>query len=248
LGPRYIKGDGRFYSFNVIDVATHQVYIESQRSKEDQQAAHSLMRCWKTMGMPDFLQMDNALTFRGSNRYPRSFGLVIRLCLHYGVTPVFIPIKEPWRNGVIESFNDSYDKNFYRRQWFPSYATLKRQSKNFQRFHNKHHRYSCLKGKTPLEAIAGLKDLPDLLPSAKKLPTLELIPEGRIVLIRFIRSDRMLDIFTERFEVPRNLVYCYVKAEIDTSLHSLELFLGDELIASFDYEIPSGDRGFQIQK
>ena len=200
------------------------------------------------MGMPDFLQMDNALTFRGSNRYPRSFGLVIRLCLHYGVTPVFIPIKEPWRNGVIESFNDSYDKNFYRRQWFPSYATLKRQSKNFQRFHNKHHRYSCLKGKTPLEAIAGLKDVPEMLPSAKKLPTLEHIPEGRIVLIRFIRSDRMLDIFTERFEVPRNLVYCYVKAEIDTSLHSLELFLGDELIASFDYEIPSGDRGFQIQK
>jgi putative transposase len=223
---------------------THQVYIESQRSKEDRQTACSLMRCWKTMGMPDFLQMDNALTFRGSNRYPRSFGLVIRLCLHYGVTPVFIPIKEPWRNGVIESFNDSYDKNFYRRQWFSSYSTLKRQSKNFQRFHNKHHRYSCLKGKTPLETIAGLDDVPKTLPSATKLPRLEHIPEGRIILIRFIRSNRQLDIFTERFEVPRNLIYSYVRAEIDTSIHTLELYLGDEFITSFDYPIDSENACF----
>jgi putative transposase len=196
------------------------------------------------MGMPDFLQMDNALTFRGSNRYPRSFGLVIRLCLYYGVTPVFIPIQEPWRNGVIESFNDSYNKNFYTRQWFHSYSALKRQSKNFQRFHNKHHRYSCLKGKTPLEAINELDSLPQTLSAATKLPRLEDIPDGRIVLIRFIRSNQTLDIFTERFKVPRELVYCYVKAEIDTSLHALELYLGDEFITSFDYHIPSGVDGF----
>ena len=111
-------------------------------------------------------------------------------------------------------------------------------------FENQHHRYSCLKGKTPLEAIAGLNDVPQTLPSALKLPRLDYIPDGRIVLIRFIRSNRQLDIFTERFEVPRDLVYCYVKAEIDISLHSLELFLGDELITSFDYQIPSGDGGF----
>lgn len=248
LGPRYIKGDGRFYSFNVMDVATHQVYLESQRSKEDRQTACSLMRCWKSMGMPDFLQIDNALTFRGSNRYPRSFGLVIRLCLHYGVTPVSIPINEPWRNGMIESFNDSYDKNFYRRQWFPSYSAIKRQSKNFQRFHNKHHRYGCLKGNTPVEVIAALNDASETLPSATKLPRLEHIPEGRIVLIRFIRSNRQLDIFTEKFKVPRDLVYSYVKAEIDTSLHTLELYLGDEFITSFDYPIPSGNDGSWIQR
>jgi hypothetical protein len=202
------------------------------------------MRCWKAMGMPDFLQLDNALPFRGSNRYPRSFGLVIRLCLHYGVTPVFIPIKEPWRNGVIESFNDSYDKNFFRRQWFTSYVTLKRQSKNFQRFHNRHHRYSCLKGKTPLEGIADLDDVPVILPAATKLPKLDHIPDGRIVLIRFIRSDRQLDIFTEKFEVPRELVYCYVKAVIDTSLQTLEIHLGEDFVTSFSYAIPTREKPF----
>ena len=225
-------------------MATHQAYIESQRSQDDRQVAHSLMRCWKAMGMPDFLQLDNALAFRGSNRYPRSFGLVIRLCLHYGVTPVFIPIKEPWRNGVIESFNDSYDKNFFRRQWFRSYVALKRQSKYFQRFHNGHHRYSCLKGKTPLESIADLNDVPVMLPAAAKLPRIEDLPDGHIVLIRFIRSDCLLDIFTEKFIVPRELVYCYVKAVIDTSLQTLEIYLGEDFVTSFQYAIPIREKTF----
>ena len=97
IGPRYIKADGRFYSFNVMDVFSHRVYIESQRTKEDRQVAGSLMRCWKTIGIPDYLQIDNELSFRGSNKYPRSFGIVIKLCLYYGIEPVFIPQGEPWR-------------------------------------------------------------------------------------------------------------------------------------------------------
>lgn len=224
---------------NNIDLATHQVYIESQRTQEDRQVAHSLMRCWKSMGMPDYLSLDNALSFRGSNRHPRSFGLVIRLCLHFGITPVFIPIKEPWRNGVIESFNDSYDKNFFRRQWFSSYAMLKRQSKNFQRFHNRHHRYSYLKGKTPSEATDTFDHTPMLVPPATKLPQLDHIPDGKVILIRFIRSNRLLDIFTEKFKVPAQLVYSYVKAVIDTSIHTLQVYLGDQLVVSFDYPVPS---------
>jgi hypothetical protein len=114
-----------------MDVYSHRVFIESQRSKADRQVANSLLRCWKTIGLPDYLQLDNQLNFRGSNRYPRSLGLVIRLCLHFEVTPVFITIAEPWRNGYIEKFNDTYDKKFFRRQWFTSYAALKRQSKKF---------------------------------------------------------------------------------------------------------------------
>ena len=187
--------------------------------------------------MPDFLQLDNELSFRGSNRYPRSFGLVIRLCLYYGITPVFIPIGEPWRNGVIESFNDTYDKRFYRRQWFQSYSALKRQSKNFQRFHNKYHRYSCLKGKTPLEVIEEETFEPFTLAPATKLPRLDYIPDGKILLIRFIRSDRKLNIFGETFKVSKDLVYSYVKAVIATKIHALNIYLGDELVDTFEYPI-----------
>jgi hypothetical protein len=220
-----------------MDLLSHQVYIESQRTKEDRQIATSLLRCWKAIGLPDFLQLDNELSFRGSNRHPRSPGLVIRLCLYFGVQPVFIPIGEPWRNGAIERFNDTYNKKFFRRQWFTSYAMLKRQSKNFQRFHNKHHRYSCLKGKTPLEEIQKDGFKPIKIGGNTKLPDLDTVPDGNIILIRFIRSDRLLDIFGEKFKVSKNLVYSYVKAVIVTQIGSLQIYLGDDLVEKFDYQL-----------
>jgi hypothetical protein len=220
-----------------MDLLSHQVYISSQRTKEDRQIASSLLRCWKAIGLPDFLQLDNELSFRGSNRYPRSPGLVIRLCLHFGVQPVFIPISEPWRNGAIEKFNDTYNKKFFRRQWFNNYSTLKRQSKNFQRFHNKHHRYSYLKGKTPLEVIKNKGFKPIKIGGNTKLPDLDSIPDGNVILIRFIRSNRLLDIFGEKFKVSKNLVYSYVKAVIVTEIGSLQIYLGDELVDKFDYKL-----------
>ena len=220
-----------------MDLFSHQVYIESQRTKQDHQVASSLLRCWKVVGLPDYLQIDNELNFRGSNRYPRSPGLVIRLCLYFGVQPVFIPIGEPWRNGAIEKFNDTYNKKFFRQQWFPSYLTLKRESKNFQRFHNKHHRYSYLKGKTPLETIQSNGFEPIKIGANTKLPVLDTVPDGNIILIRFIRSDRILDIFGEKFKVSKSLVYSYVKAVIVTEIHRLQLYLGEELVDSFDYQL-----------
>ena len=220
-----------------MDLFSHQVYIESQRTKEDRQVASSLLRCWKAIGLPDFLQLDNELSFRGSNRHPRSPGLVIRLCLYFDVQPVFIPIGEPWRNGAIEKFNDTYNKKFFRRQWFASYSMLKRQSKNFQRFHNRYHRYSCLKGKTPLEVIQKDGFNPIKIGGNTKLPDLTTVPDGNIILIRFIRSNQLLDIFGEKFKVSKSLVYSYVKAVIVTKIGSLQVYLSDELVAKFDYHL-----------
>lgn len=239
VGPRYIKGGGRFYSMNVIDLYSHRVFIESSRTKEDDNIANGLLRCWKSMGLPDFLQIDNELSFRGSNRYPRSLGIVLRLCLHFGIQPVFIPVGEPWRDGIIEHFNDTYDKKFFRRQWFSSYAMLKRQSKNFQQFHNKNHRYSCLKGKTPLEVIESDAFEPLTLGPNTRMPKLHFLPDGTISLIRFIRSDRILNIFGEKFEVTKDLVYSYVRAMIVTETQTLQVYLGEYLVQSFEYRMPT---------
>ena len=237
MGPRYIKGDGRFYSFNVMDLYSHRVYLEAQRTKTDEHIASSLMRCWKTVGIPAFLQLDNELSFRGSNRYPRSFGLVIRLCLFFDVTPVFIPIGEPWRNAVIEHFNDTYNRKFFRAQRFPNFAAVKREGKRFQGFHNAHHRYSCLKGKTPMELIQQTDNDPVTLEPNIQLPRLDYVPHGEIILIRFIRSDRKLNLFGEIFKVSKDLVYSYVKAVIRTKTQTLELYLNDEQVDAFQYRL-----------
>jgi hypothetical protein len=141
--------------------------------------------------------------------------------------------------GVVEHFNDTYDKKFYRRQWFSSYAVLKRQSKNFQRFHNKHHHYSFLKGKTPFEMRQSHEFTPVTVGSNTKMPDLSFIPDGYISIIRFIRSDRKLDIFGERFEVSKDLVYAYVRAMIVTQLHAVQLYLGNEIVYTFEYRVPN---------
>jgi hypothetical protein len=59
------------------------------------------------------------------------------------------------------------------------------------------------------------------------------IPKG--ILIRFIASDQKLDIFGEKFEVPKDLVYSCVKAVISTAIHALRIYLDIELVETFDY-------------
>jgi len=70
-----------------------------------------------------------------------------------------------------------------------------------------------------------------------KLPRLDFIPEGEISLIRFIRSNRKLDVFGENFEVAKDLIYSYVRAVIITSIQKLRVYLEDELVDTIDYPL-----------
>jgi transposase InsO family protein len=124
VGPRYIKGDGRFYSLNVIDVCSHRIKLNPMRSKRDEEIANGLISTWKTLGIPEYIQFDNELSFHGSHKHPHSLGLVLRLCLALGIQPIFIPQGEPWRNWVIERFNDVYNKGFFTIQTFCDFSHL----------------------------------------------------------------------------------------------------------------------------
>jgi hypothetical protein len=78
-----------------------------------------------------------------------------------------------------------------------------------------------------------------VLPPRFKLPEISDIPDGTISLIRFIRSDQILDVFGEHFTVPRDLVYTYVRARIVTALHQIQVYLGEELALCLPYQFPS---------
>lgn len=237
VGPRYIKGEGRFFSLNVMDVARHKVALSPLRTKEDKKVVAALLSIWQRLGIPKYFQMDNELVFRGSNRYPRSFGEVIRLCLCLEVEPVFIPIGEPWRNAEIERFQDTFDKKFFRVQMFSSFSELCREARVFEDFHNENHRYSILKGKTPAEVESSFPFEPVLPPSFFRIPR-KRPNRGRIHLVRFIRSDRILDVFSERFVVPVDLTYEYVTATIYVKEQRIEVVHEGKVIQEFDYLLP----------
>jgi len=235
LGPRYLKDDGRFYSANIIDAYDRRCSVNPICRQTKIDIINTLIRCWQTLGIPTYLQMDNKLPLRGSNRYPHSFGLVIRLCLKLGIQPLFIPMEEPWRNGIIEHFQNVFDKMFFRTQNFKSFSHLLQQARDFEVFHDHNHRYSTLGGKTPREKVSGnLK----FLPLDFKLPKVLFIVPGHIHLIRFIRSNRILDVFGEKFSMPTEVEYEYVWATIDTVKETLFVYHDLKLVKEFDYPLP----------
>ena len=90
-----------------------------------------------------------------------------------------------------------------------------------------------------MEVIAQEDYKPITLGPNTKLPKIDDIPDGTIYLIRFIRSDRKLDIFGEKFEVSKDLVYSYVRAAIVTEIHRLQVYHGKELVHVFEYRLPN---------
>ena len=235
VGPRYLKEDGRFYSVNIIDAFDRRNSTNPERRQNRIAVTKGLISSWKTIGIPLYEQMDNKLPMRGSNQYPHSFGLVIRLCLYLGIQPLFIPLAEPWRNGIIEHFQNVFDKMFFRTQYFKDFDHLYKQAKEFELFHNQNHRYSTLEGMTPNQKCSGnIK----LLPASFRLPSKLAICPGYVHLIRFIRSDRILDIFGEKYVMPSKVEHEYVWATIDTVKEKLFIYHDSKLVVEYPYPLP----------
>jgi len=235
VGPRYLKEDGRFYSINIIDAYDRRDSINPDRRQNRMAITKALICSWKTLGIPLYEQMDNQLPMRGSNQYPHSFGLVIRLCLSLGIQPLFIPLREPWRNGIIEHFQNVFDKTFFRTQYFKDFDHLYKKAKEFELFHIQNHRYSTLEGMTPNQKFSG--DI-KLLPASFRLPEKLAIVPGYVHLVRFIRSDRVLDIFGEKYIMPDDVEHEYVWATIDTVQEKLFVYHDSKLVVEYDYPLP----------
>jgi hypothetical protein len=180
--------------------------------------------------------VDNELSLRGSNRYPRSFGLLLRLCLSLGVEVVFIPEGEPWRNGIVERFNDVYDKLFLRSQWFRDLEELRGELPAFEAFHNTHHRYAKLGQRTPWEVhTAGRRRL---LPRRFTLHRRG-VPwrDGRVSFIRLTDRRGAIRFFSESFLVDPALVHEYVTGTISTKAGFLRFTHHGRVVRVYRYTV-----------
>jgi len=238
VGPCYLRGAGRFYSYNVVDLATGRCAIEPLQQRGGQAVLDAIWGVWWRLGVPQHQQVDNDLAFYGSPAYPRGMGNLIRLCLAQGVEAWFIPPKEPWRNGVVEKFNDHYRQRFLQRCVLANTQALRQQSRAFEQRHNRTYRYSKLQGRTPAASL-GSSQASLHWPPRKTAPRLPLSKpkEGRYHVVRFIRSDRQLDVFGERFTLPLEATHEYVVGTIKVARQKLQVWLGNELIEQIDYRL-----------
>lgn len=165
-------------------------------------------------------------------------GPLIRLCLRYGVHLWFIPPSEPWWNGVVEKFNDHYRQKFLDKVTISSTPQLRQESLAFEYRHNSTYRYSKIKGKTPLRALASMEKTL-VFPSKGNAPKypLDKPEEGYYHLVRFIRSDCRLNIFSEMFSAPPETQYEYVVATVDVKEQKLKLYLDTIQVEEYQYRL-----------
>jgi hypothetical protein len=178
--------------------------------------------------------MDNELSFRGSNKYPRSLGLLMKLALSNGVSPMFIPPSEPWRNGVIEKFNNLVQQKFLSSQTFTSFEELKSKAKEFSLFHNQYHRYSTSGQKTPDQLFAAMK-VKDKLFKEIDIDAPVSVEEGTLIFIRLIRSDLKLKVLNTVFEVNHELKYSYVVVRIIFDKYALTVSRNERVYHIFPF-------------
>lgn len=251
VGRRYIKsnqGLQSFYSFHLKDIYSHVAQIKQYQYKNAEAILdYFVNKVWRSLGTPYILQMDNFLAIRGSNRHPRSFSNLIKLCLLLEIEVLFIPPGEPWRSGIIESFNNAFDKKFFRTQQFRNLDHLADESDNFERFYNIKRPNSALNvkehgSKIPMEVFKRFqqKTLSDRfnlnefkINNKLKIP----LTEGKISFIRWIKEDRLLHLFTERFLLKHPLANEYVKATIFTKEQILRVYFEDEVVSEFKYKL-----------
>lgn len=219
IGPRYLKGGFKFYVFTVIDKNNHMAGVYPIANKSANNIVPGIVDFWGFYQMPDYLQMDNELSFRGSNRHPRGLGLLLRTAVSHGVTPIFIPSAEPWRNGVVEKFNDRVQSLFLDTR-FSSLDEMQAKAKEFSTFHNTQHRYSSQNNRTPHEIFKEMKH-PSKFKGEVDLTRKPPVEEGQLIFIRFIRSDLQLHLLNSSFTVTPKLVYSYVEAIVQIDKHLL---------------------------
>ena len=240
IGPCYISGGQRFYLLTIISNDTRHAGVYPILSKSAADITDCVVEFWKTYTVPDFLQMDNELSFKGSNRHPRGLGLLLRTALSLNVTPIFIPVGEPWRNGVIERFNQKVEKTLLA-QKHRDFTDLRCHANEFMLAHNSLHHYSTKEHKTPLQLDVVL-DVPIIrLPpdyQVGKHPELDCGNLNEIHFIRLVRSDRIITILNTNIEVVTELTYTYVEAILLVNEHRLLIKQDGQIKQCVEFVMP----------
>ncbi len=241
IGPRHLRGGSRFFLLTVISNDTRHAGVYPIPTKNSLDVTRSMVDFWKSHTIPDFLQMDNELSFKGSNRHPRGLGLLLRTALSLNVTPRFIPVGEPWRNGVIERFNQKVEKTLLLQE-HASFDELLAHAREFTREHNSAHHYSTLGHKTPLQ-LDGELELPivPLQPDyvIGERPKLDHSNRNEIHFIRLVRSDLSINVLNTEVKVVSELMHTYVEAFLLLNEHQLQIKQDGRLVQTQEFIMPT---------
>ena len=235
-GPFYLQDHSHKYYLMVLrDKMSKKTALRALATKSMDAIVDFLVSAWQTMGCPKRLKMDNCLDFRGSNRHPRALSKLMRVCLDLGVQPVFIPLREPWRNGVVENLNGLLARFLFRTRTFDTEKQLYQAVQRMETILNTMHRLPALEGKTSQEFTTHAKLRYPPADYDWRRRDLRLL-KGKVTFIRFIRtSGRITLTAKDKFLIGKKYKWQYVLANVDVATKRLHVIWQGKHIKSFDY-------------
>ncbi len=234
VGPIYLKGKRqRYYIFVCKDVFDGAVCLKLSRSRKMEAVLVFLGECWKSLGRPEQVQFDNAREFLGWGPAARYLSRVIRLCLRFGVEPVFIPPERPQRNGSVENYNGWFQSRLLRRHYSRP-SILVRELQRLQETTNTQHVQPRLGGLTPAQYRRRRKL--QKLPPRFRVPTEpQPLAAGRVVFIRQVTASGTLSLLGLTFKVGKRQKGQYLKAVLDTQRRYLTVYLNGRVFKRWPY-------------
>src|SRR5262249_45240062 len=229
VGPTYRKGSGHRYSIWVgKDAFDGAVCLRLAFSRQMEEVLGFLGECWKDLGRPAQVQLDNARELAGWGPSARTLSRVIRLCLRFGVSPVFIPPGEPQCNGSVENFNGWFQEPLFQRR-FTRPGDLRRGLARLHEAVNTQHRHPQLGGHTPAQHRRGLRL--QKLPASFEVPTgRQKLAAGRVTFLRRVSVAGTVTVLSQSFRVGKRHRGLYLRLVLDTGRGKLTAYLNGRVL------------------
>jgi putative transposase len=236
VGPVYLKGcRHRYYIWIGKDAFDGAVCLRLAGSRRMDEVLGFLGECWKDLGRPAQVQFDNARELCGWGASARSLSRVIRLCLRFGVGPVFIPPGMPERNGSVENFNGWFQPRLFQRR-FRRPGDLRRELARLQEAVNTQHVHPRLGGMTPAQHRRGLRL--QKLPPGFVVPTGRLpLATGRVTFIRRVSPAGTVSVLSQSFRVGKRHRGLYLRLVVDTGRGWLTAYLNGRVLKRWRYKL-----------
>jgi len=236
VGPVYLKGSGhRYYLWVCKDAFDGAVCLRLADSRRMDEVLGFLGECWKDLGRPEQVQFDNARELAGWGASARTLCRVIRLCLRFGVSPVFIPEGEPQFNGGVENFNGWFQPRLFDRR-FGRPGDLRRELTRLQDAVNAQHVHPRLGGLTPAQHRRGLRL--QKLPARFVVPTERLpLSEGRVTFIRRASVAGTVTMLSQTYRVGKRHRGLYLRLVVDTGRGYLTAYLNGRVLKRWPYQL-----------
>lgn len=241
---RSIRGEGRIYSFNLLDRARRWPFLRAETPKNTDNVCQFLVSAWQEIGLPGALYVDNDAVWNGGGRGQRVSSTVVRLCLLVGVEVIFIPPYTYEANPVMESFNSVWDANFWTRTTFRDMAHAQTELPFFEHYCRHRRPLAEFANQTADQIAPGF--VPTCLPANFNLHMQEHLPitAGYVHFIRFVSSTGTFSVLNERWQLDVNLwAGKTIRATVDTERQQLLVYHQTkgrdkcQRIAQFDYPL-----------